>query len=57
MGCRSTTEIIADLDSGSNSYFVKEGPYESEVQILREGEERTILTTKNILSPNHLENL
>ena len=57
MGYRSTAEVIADLDSGSNSYFVKAGPYESEVKAVGDGEERTVFTTKNILSPNHLENL
>jgi hypothetical protein len=57
MGYRTSAEVIADLETGSHSYFVKEGPYESDVQIVGEGEERTVFTTKNILSPNHLDNL
>lgn len=56
-GYRSTLEVITDLLSGSHKYFVREGPYESEVRVVKNGDQETIMTTPDVLSPNNLENL
>jgi len=56
-GYLTTPEVIADIESGAHSYYVKEGPYESEVRVVGEGTSKTITTTRDILPPNHLHNL
>jgi hypothetical protein len=57
LGYRSVREVIADLQSGKHQYYVREGPHESEVRVVGEGDDLRIQTTHDILSPNHLENL
>lgn len=56
-GYRSTQEVVADILEGKHVYFVREGPYESAVRVVGEGDHPQIITTRDILSPNHLENL
>lgn len=56
-GYLTTPEVVADIESRTHSYYVKEGPYESEVRVVGEGSDKTIITTRDIFSPNHLHNL
>ena len=43
--------------TGSHRYFVREGPYESEIRVVSDPDQQTIMTTLDVLSPNSLENL
>ena len=56
-GYRTTKEVISDLLAGRHVYFVREGSYESQVRVIEEGEGRTIVSTRDIVSPNNLQNL
>lgn len=56
-GYLTTPDVIADIESGTHSYYVKAGPYESEVRVVEAGTGKTITTMTDIFSPNHLHNL
>ena len=49
--------MVADILAGNHVYYVREGPYESTVRVVEEGGHRHVETTRDILSPNRLENL
>lgn len=53
----SAQEVIEDIQSGAHTYYVREGPYESQVRVAGEGDERRLVSTSDLLSPNNLENL
>jgi len=56
-GYRSAGEVIVDIRTGVHEYYVREGPYESKVRVVGEGDEQRLVTTRDVLSPNNLENL
>jgi hypothetical protein len=56
-GFRSAEDVIADILGGFHEYYVREGPYESKVRVISEGEEQRLVSTQDLLSPNNLENL
>jgi hypothetical protein len=56
-GYSPTRDVIADILAGRHVYFVREGPYESTVRVVGDGSNRHLVTTHDILSPNHLDNL
>ncbi len=56
-GYRSAEDVIADIQASVHKYYVREGPYESKVRVVGEGDEQRLVSTQDILSRNNLENL
>ena len=56
-GYLSAEEVIAEIRAGTHEYFVREGSHESRVRVVREGEDQRLVSTRDLLSRNNLENL
>jgi hypothetical protein len=56
-GFRSSREVIADIKESRHTYFVREGPFETEVKVGTGGGGLELISTKDVLSRNNLLNL
>lgn len=56
-GYRSKEDILDDLLSGREQYYVREAPHESELRVVETDGGMELRTTSNPLSHNHLKNL
>jgi hypothetical protein len=54
---RSAEAVIEDIRKGVHTYYVREASHESTVRVVDDGEEPRLLSTRDILSRNNLENL
>ena len=57
MGFQPVDEVIRNIQQGSIRYFVREGSWEEDVRVVDDGGGFVLVTTKNVFSPNNLENL
>ena len=56
-GFRSTKEVIADIKESRHTYFVREGPFETEVKVVNRDGGLELVSTQDVLSRNNLLNL
>ncbi|MCJ7627581.1 MAG: hypothetical protein MUO50_04235 [Longimicrobiales bacterium] len=56
-GFRFAEDVIADVQGGLYEYYVRQGPYESKVRVIGDGDHQRLVTTQDVLSRNNLENL
>ena len=56
-GYLSAEEVISDIRAGTHEYFVREGSHESKVKVVGESEDQWLVSTRDLLSRNNLENL
>jgi len=56
-GFRPAEEIAQHLQDQSHRYYVREGGWEDEVKVVGEGDKARLLTTRDVVSRNHLLNL
>lgn len=56
-GFQSAEAVIADIREGLHTYFVREGPFETEVKVVAEGDQLRLVSTRDVLSRNNLRNL
>jgi len=56
-GFLSAAEVIQDLREGTYSYYVREASYESSIWLSGEEGEEVLISTRDVLSRNNLENL
>lgn len=56
-GYRSAERVIGDIEGGVHHYYAREGPHDSEVRVELDAGEKRLVSTKDILSRNHLRNL
>jgi hypothetical protein len=54
---RSKEDVLEDLLSGRERYYVREAPHESDVRVIEKEGRMELATTSNPLSHNHLQNL
>lgn len=51
-------QVVAEgIQSGSHTYFVREAPFETEVRVVEEEGQMLLVSTKDVLSRNNLQNL
>jgi hypothetical protein len=56
-GFRSTKEVILDIKESRHTYFVREGPFETEVKVVSGEGGLDLVSTRDVLSRNNLLNL
>jgi hypothetical protein len=56
-GYRSLVDVIADIEVGSDRFYVREAPFETRIRVVRESTEPRLVSTSDILSRNNLSNL
>ncbi len=56
-GFRPVRDVIFDIQTGTHTYYVREGSFESVVRVVGQSGERRIVTTLDLLSWNNLENV
>ncbi len=56
-GYRSAKDVIEDIEQHGHQYFVREGSYEADVLVVRDGTKQRLESTRDVLSMNNLQNL
>ena len=56
-GFRPAEEIAQHLQDQSHRYYVREGGWEDEVNVVGDGDKARLFTTRDVVSRNHLLNL
>ena len=57
IGYEPAEEVINRIREGSSRYYVREGSWEADVRVVEEDGESRLVSTKDVLSRNNLENL
>lgn len=57
MGYQTSEEVISQIRTGSTRYYVREGSWEADVRVVEDDGLFKLVSTKDVLSPNHLANL
>jgi len=56
-GFQSAEDVIGDIQEGLHTYFVREGPFETELKVVEDEGEPELISTGDVLSRNNLRNL
>jgi len=56
-GFQTAQVVVEEIQSGSHTYFVREGPFETDVKVVEEGGQMALVSTRDVLSRNNLQNL
>ena len=57
IGFQPVEEVIGNIRRGAVGYYVRAGSWETDVRVAEENGAFVLVTTKDVLSPNNLENL
>ena len=57
IGYQTSEEVISQIRTGATRYYVREGSWEEDVRVVEDDGLFKLVSTKDVLSPNHLANL